>query len=163
MIIKKVTTGYVTQQYDTEAKQWLSQEFIAGDEVDWEDENGNPTDPPEDFEDDKGWSSVDVGSYLPFNMVQPGDGVSTKLPFLITSPHDDETTLTGRILVLSEGIEVIFDGYGVQSMEPGTSGPIWIEVGENGDPDLVAWTDIQQEDCTHHITFENTKEALRID
>ena len=59
MKVRKITTGYVVQEYDTAKKEWISQEFIAGDQVDWEDENGEYVD--------------DVDSYLPMNMVQPDE------------------------------------------------------------------------------------------
>jgi len=62
MIVNKITTGFVIQKFDTETGEYLSQEFIAGDQVDYENEVGEPTDQslmptPE--------------PYLPFNMVQP--------------------------------------------------------------------------------------------
>lgn len=41
MKIKKVTTGFVIQTYDTELKKFVSQEFVAGHECDYEDEKGN--------------------------------------------------------------------------------------------------------------------------
>jgi hypothetical protein len=44
MIINKITTGYVIQQFDTEKQKFVSQEFVAGDEVDWETEVGQPVD-----------------------------------------------------------------------------------------------------------------------
>lgn len=59
MQIKKITTGFVIQVYDTEKKSFVSQEFIAGDEVEVEDIEGNPVD------DDM------IPDYLPFDMVQP--------------------------------------------------------------------------------------------
>jgi hypothetical protein len=58
MILNKITTGFVIQQYDTETKKFVSQEFIAGDEVEWE-QDGDTIAPPEDK------------PYLFFNMVQP--------------------------------------------------------------------------------------------
>jgi hypothetical protein len=58
MILNKVTTGFVIQQYDTETKKFVSQEFIAGDDVAWE-ESGEPVDPPEG------------NPYLYFHMIQP--------------------------------------------------------------------------------------------
>lgn len=64
MIIDKVTVGFVVQKYDTETDKFISQDFIAGDEVSYEDEMGEP---------------VEVGDfpYLPFDMVQPeGDSAS---------------------------------------------------------------------------------------
>lgn len=63
MKIRKITTGWVTQTFDTDINDWVSQEFFAGDEVNWEDENGETI------------ATEDVGdaldNYLPFNMVQP--------------------------------------------------------------------------------------------
>lgn len=41
MIVNKVTTGFVIQQFDTETRQFVSQEFVAGDQVDFEDEMGD--------------------------------------------------------------------------------------------------------------------------
>jgi hypothetical protein len=49
----------VVQTYDTETKKWTGQEFIAGDQVDYEFYNGDPANPD------------DVTGYLPFDMVQP--------------------------------------------------------------------------------------------
>ena len=60
MIINKITTGFVIQQFDTEKQKFVSQEFIAGDEVDWETEVGQPAD-------------MDESPYLPFNMEQPDE------------------------------------------------------------------------------------------
>lgn len=57
MIVKKTTNGFVIQQFDTESRQFISQEFIAADKVDFEDENGQSVD------------SFD--EYLPFEMKQP--------------------------------------------------------------------------------------------
>ena len=67
MKINKITTGYVIQTFNTETQKYEGQNFIAGDQVDYEDEDGNPVDP------------VDAGMqkengeepYLPFDMVQP--------------------------------------------------------------------------------------------
>tara|TARA_B100000497_G_C7687487_1_gene416990 strand:+ start:1821 stop:2024 length:204 start_codon:yes stop_codon:yes gene_type:complete len=58
MKIRKITAGFVIQEYDTERHRWMQQEFIAGDEVEWMSETGEVSD------------SVD-SSYLPFLMVQP--------------------------------------------------------------------------------------------
>jgi hypothetical protein len=57
MIVKKITTGWVIQVYDTENEKFISQKFVAGDEVEYEDEEGEKV---KYFE-----------SYLPFDMVQP--------------------------------------------------------------------------------------------
>lgn len=57
MKIFKITTGFVIQTFDTITREFISQEFIAGDQVDFEDENGNKVD--------------SFNNYLPFEMVQP--------------------------------------------------------------------------------------------
>jgi hypothetical protein len=67
MILKKITTGFVIQEFDTETKQFVSQEFVAGDECDYEDENGDAVDCQE-FADDNGQEQ-----YLPYDMVQPNE------------------------------------------------------------------------------------------
>ena len=58
MKARKITSGFVFQEYCTESRQWISQEFVAGDDVQWEDENGEYID------------SLQT-SYLPFVMIQP--------------------------------------------------------------------------------------------
>jgi len=60
-IIKKITYGFVIQEYDDELEQFVSQEFVAGDQVEHEDEDGNPVD-------DLTASSI---PYLSFDMVPP--------------------------------------------------------------------------------------------
>ncbi len=64
MIISKVTVGSVVQSYDTEKKEFVEQNFIAGDEVSWENEVGDMVDQPND------------APYLPFDMKQPKENDS---------------------------------------------------------------------------------------
>jgi hypothetical protein len=60
MKINKITTGFVVQTYDTETGRCIDQSFIAGDQVDYEDENGDPVD----------WREA-PDAYQPLEMVQP--------------------------------------------------------------------------------------------
>lgn len=60
MQLQKITIGYVVQVYDTELGRYVSQEFVAGDQVMVEDMEGNPVDGDE------------IPDYLPFDMLQPG-------------------------------------------------------------------------------------------
>ena len=62
MILKKVTTGFVIQEFDTETKEWVGQEFVAGEQVDWENEDGETVEPLE---------VVSELPYLPFDMLKP--------------------------------------------------------------------------------------------
>lgn len=65
MRLTKTTNGFVQQVFDTVTKKFISQEFIAGDETDYEDEDGNFTD-SDQFENAEGQEA-----YLPFDMRQP--------------------------------------------------------------------------------------------
>lgn len=60
------------QTFDTEKKQYISQEFIAGDDVDYEDKEENPVN-------SKLMQSPDGSEpYLLFDMVQPQDMTSNE-------------------------------------------------------------------------------------
>jgi len=65
-MIYKITVGFVMQVFDVEKGEFISQDFTCGDQVDYEDENGDPVDP--------GLFSDSAGRkvYLPFEMYQPG-------------------------------------------------------------------------------------------
>jgi hypothetical protein len=41
MIINKVTVGFIVQQFDTEKRKFVSQQFIAEDDHVWEHSNGD--------------------------------------------------------------------------------------------------------------------------
>ncbi len=56
---RKITTGWVTQVFN-DKDNCVEQEFFAGDQVDWEDQDGEPIGPP------------GAHTYQPFDMVQPG-------------------------------------------------------------------------------------------
>ena len=59
MIVKKITTCFVVQSFDSESKDLIDQEFISSDEVIYEDEQGEEV-TEEDVE----------GLYHSFMMVQ---------------------------------------------------------------------------------------------
>jgi hypothetical protein len=64
MLIRKITSGFVTQVFDTEQGRFISQDFTAGDECDYEDRNG-------DWVDEELFEVNGKEVYLPFEMVQP--------------------------------------------------------------------------------------------
>tara|TARA_Y100000034_G_scaffold112241_1_gene146032 strand:- start:58 stop:507 length:450 start_codon:yes stop_codon:yes gene_type:complete len=69
-MLKKITVGFVIQNFDPKTRKFVSQEFVAGDQVNYEDENG------EEVDDDLFCHEVPGQNfmpevYLPFNMVQP--------------------------------------------------------------------------------------------
>ena len=67
MLLKKITHGFVIQVFDPSKGRWISQEFVAGDETEYEDENGETIDDL-DFTEQAGGGEE---PYLPFDMVQP--------------------------------------------------------------------------------------------
>lgn len=67
MLINKITAGFVIQTYDTDAQNWISQEFIAEDNSEYELDGGNSMN-VQDFLD----RVIDSKEpYLPFDMKQP--------------------------------------------------------------------------------------------
>lgn len=65
--IRKVTVGFVTQVFDINTGTWVSQEFTASDQSDYEYADGSPV-PSDKVIDLK----ITTMGYLPFDMVQPG-------------------------------------------------------------------------------------------
>jgi hypothetical protein len=63
MKVFKITSGFVSQEFDTATGKWVSQDFIAGDDCAYEDANGDPL--------GKVSMSKIENEYLPFDMVQP--------------------------------------------------------------------------------------------
>ncbi|MBY0523627.1 MAG: hypothetical protein K2R98_09510 [Gemmataceae bacterium] len=64
MIVRKITTGFVVQEFDSDTGRCLSQEFVAGDQVEWEDRQGNAV--------SDGDFGIDLaGLYFPLEMKQP--------------------------------------------------------------------------------------------
>jgi len=70
MIVSKITHGYVEQKFDTETRLMVSSEFTTGDDVDFEDSDGNTINPIN-------------GLYHPFNMANTD-------PDYIPEPIDGE-------------------------------------------------------------------------
>jgi hypothetical protein len=64
VLVHKVTVGFVIQVFDTELKRFVSQAFVAGEDCQYEDEEGVPV-CSEALEVD----GKEV--LLPFDMVQP--------------------------------------------------------------------------------------------
>jgi hypothetical protein len=64
MIINKITVGWVTQTYDASIKRFIKQDFFAGDQVDFENNDGNTID----------ISKVNIDAkeiYCSYDMIQP--------------------------------------------------------------------------------------------
>jgi hypothetical protein len=79
MLVRKITTGFVTQTFDTGAGRFTAQEFIAGEQCDYENERGEPVDSElltvrKQIKGKKGRkNTVKEEAYLPFEMKQPNE------------------------------------------------------------------------------------------
>lgn len=63
MLVNKITTGFVIQTYNTQTNKCIRQEFVAGDQVEWEDEDGTPIIGPADEDVD-----IEILPYQSFDM-----------------------------------------------------------------------------------------------
>jgi hypothetical protein len=81
MKVNKITTGFVIQVYDTETGRCIEQSFVAGDQVNYEDEHGDPVD----------WREA-PDAYQPFDMVQPKGKTDGHLE-TDSRPHADDAPL----------------------------------------------------------------------
>ena len=64
MILTKTTPGMVVQKFDSETGRCISQEFVAGDQVEFTDQKGNRI--------EDGQCGIDLeGLYWPAEMKQP--------------------------------------------------------------------------------------------
>jgi hypothetical protein len=75
MLINKITYGFVVQVFDTEKKAFVSQEFVAGDQVELEevvdlDDITSSKDDDLDLTDIADYFSVENEDF-PFDMIQP--------------------------------------------------------------------------------------------
>jgi hypothetical protein len=105
MRINKITVGYVSQTFDTDLGRFVSQEFVAGDQVDYEDEDGDPVDSDllevkKKVKGKKGrMKTVKEEAYLPLEMKQPNElglyddtgNIELSDGGIIEPPEDDGT------------------------------------------------------------------------
>ncbi len=75
MIIKKITTGFVIQTFDTDKQRYTSQTFVAGDVVDYENTDGDAL-AHDEMEPLNFGPTCEKEPYLPFDMVQPNEAVA---------------------------------------------------------------------------------------
>jgi hypothetical protein len=71
MIVNKIVLGFVSQEFDTETKSFISQTFIGSDDVSYENEDGDAIlgrDLPDEFRE-----------HLVTNIKQPNDNAEEKL------------------------------------------------------------------------------------
>jgi len=105
MIINKIVVGYVLQQFDTAKHQFISQEFLASDEVTWETQDGERLKLSEKKNVELVCGKGGIKEpYLSFEMIQPSHQVPPLLPDLFAFRVGD------TVLVLpNDGLDTISD------------------------------------------------------
>jgi len=96
----KITAGFVDQEYD-EYGQPIAQEFVAGDDVSYENQFGEPIGMPADE------------TYQPFNMVQPVTLLEEPLTAaqLRHDPNIDVTIAVPLSVVIDNDFEELMDHF----------------------------------------------------
>ncbi|MDV3002685.1 MAG: hypothetical protein N5P05_004340 (plasmid) [Chroococcopsis gigantea SAG 12.99] len=80
--------------------------------------------------------------------------VNQELPFVLTD-SDSKRAVSGKIVRVSNGLDVFFDEYGRYSC-------VLIEVSE-GSLKVIVWGDINSDDPTHVIELEGARKFQRRD
>ena len=83
MKINKITHGFVVQTWDTELNRWISQEFVAGDQTEFEAADSDQILNPADV-----WPNGPE-PYLPFHVKQPDEITVGDASFYILEIIDD--------------------------------------------------------------------------
>lgn len=88
------------------------------------------------------WSDEDESDNIPFKLVS-------------NAPVNDKSNIT-------DGIWLMFKGYGDACSRDGYGSPIKIEIDE-GRIRLIVWSDINSEDYTHDLYLDGALESNRIE
>jgi len=69
---------------------------------------------------------------------------------------------TGRVAHCNGVVEILLDGYGCQGMQPGAAGVVMLEL-YRGDPRILVWGDINDDDVTCIASLADARETLADD
>ena len=114
MKMTKITPGFVSQVYNTEADRFTSQEFVAGHDVRWEDDEGERADA--------------IDAYLPFEMVQP--------PAVLTREEIARESMIRKLVAKDGDVEFSRDALISEGEENGAYVQCWQWVSFAGHPAL---------------------------
>ncbi len=82
-----------------------------------------------------------------------------ELPFELKDSAS-ASSVRGRVVAGLFGVEIFVDGYGLNEMQPGGGGVIFIEYFSN-QLRVIAWPDIQSAE-TETVTLDNALEEFRL-
>lgn len=106
MIIQKITPGFVVQRFDSEKRRFISQEFVAGPDRDWEDQNGdNIENTDAGREAIYGKGGVDEPE-MAFDMKQPGDNYDFKKGDKVLAVNDAGVEFQATVKGWRQGLYV---------------------------------------------------------
>jgi hypothetical protein len=80
--------------------------------------------------------------------------------FSLVDQSKDKGRQGGTVKVGPNDVEVLLDGHGTLTMDPG-HGPVILLEYLDGVPRLIVWADINQEDPTHVIELRKASEKAR--
>jgi hypothetical protein len=151
MIVNKVTTGFVVQKFDTDTRAFVSQEFVAGDQVDFE------------YQDGEAVESFD--NYLPFDMVQPVEDAPTErlaaVERFLSKPSDEEWAKLRNVILSDHPLRVIVTIEGGNYQGAVATGPIDLSV-----LDIDNWEacdEAHNDEAEYYAKLETEVERLQAD
>jgi hypothetical protein len=152
MIVNKTTTGFVVQKFDTETRKFIGHEFIAADEVDFEDEDGEPV---ESFDE-----------YLPFDMKQPNavsdqSGRIAAVERYLKAPSDEEWAKLRKMVLNDRLLRVIVIIQGGNFQGAAATGPVVVEVLDYDN--WEACDEAHQDEAKYYAELEAEVERLNSD
>jgi len=72
-----------------------------------------------------------------------------------------EGSIKGEIKIGAHGIYIKLDGHGEKNMPPGYGEPVMIEFYDD-QARVIIWSDINDEEPTHHVRLDGAKEEKRL-
>jgi hypothetical protein len=153
MIVNKITTGFVVQQFDTDTRSFVSQEFVASDQVEFENQDG------------EGAASFD--EYLPFDMKQPVNEASSQSSRLaaverfVKAPSEEEWANLRATILRDHPLRVILIIQGGNYQDAAATGPVVIEVLDYDN--WKACDEAHQDEAKYYAELEAEVERLNSD
>jgi hypothetical protein len=152
MIVSKITTGFVVQKFETETRSFVSQEFVAGDQVDFENQDGEAAAP--------------FDEYLSFDMKQPEVSAdqSNRLAAaerFLNAPSDEEWANLRTMILRDQPVRVIVTIGGGNYQGAAATGPVVLEILDYDN--WKACDEAHQDEAKYYAELEAEVERLNSD
>ena len=84
-----------------------------------------------------------------------------QIPFTLPA-RDGHPAIAGTLNLESGGISLSFAGYANASQDP-IGSVLFLEVGDDGHPSAIAWSDVNSEDPTYQISLRGAHASYWVD